>query len=208
MDRRATGAAGDVTQRRHGAVPTRRAAAGGPASAGHTLRGVQDVLLRQATPADAEPLAVLHVKTWQVAYRGLVPDALLDAMTVEVRSAAWARMLTEGSRVCLAEKEDRLLGFAAYGGSRDDDAVAGVGELLALYVHPANWSRGVGRGLHHEAVRAMAQEHLEATLWVLEANQRAREFYERQGWLPDGQTKLDGRESVVLREVRYRRRLR
>jgi hypothetical protein len=44
----------------------------------------------------------------------------------------------------------------------------------------------------------------EATLWVLDKNVRARRFYERGGWRPDGTSKDDAREGFTLHEVRYR----
>lgn len=42
-----------------------------------------------------------------------------------------------------------------------------------------------------------------AAPWVLEANLGARRFYERQGWTPDGTSKVDDRGDLVLLEVRY-----
>ncbi len=47
------------------------------------------------------------------------------------------------------------------------------------------------------------QGYRRATLWVLEANQRARRFYEARGWTPDGTSKIDDRGSFQLHEVRY-----
>ncbi len=46
----------------------------------------------------------------------------------------------------------------------------------------------------------------QGTLWALGSNDRARWFYERQGWKLDGATKDDDRGEVVLFELRYRRR--
>jgi RimJ/RimL family protein N-acetyltransferase len=44
---------------------------------------------------------------------------------------------------------------------------------------------------------------------VLRTNARARRFYEKAGWAPDGTTKTDtiGDGTVELVEVRYRRTL-
>jgi len=47
-----------------------------------------------------------------------------------------------------------------------------------------------------------------ATLWVLTTNQRARYFYERQGWAADGAEKTVWRGDVRLDETRYRISLR
>jgi RimJ/RimL family protein N-acetyltransferase len=42
---------------------------------------------------------------------------------------------------------------------------------------------------------------------VLEANPRARRFYERAGWRPDGARKHYERWGVTAPEIRYRKRL-
>ena len=44
-----------------------------------------------------------------------------------------------------------------------------------------------------------------ALLWVLEDNPRARRFYERAGWAPDGVRKAEERFGVRAAEVRYRK---
>ena len=45
----------------------------------------------------------------------------------------------------------------------------------------------------------------QATLWVLDTNARARQFYEAGGWAPDGETKQDDARGFSITEVRYRR---
>jgi len=39
--------------------------------------------IRRATPADARAIAQVRVDAWRVTYRGMIPDAYLDAMTVD-----------------------------------------------------------------------------------------------------------------------------
>lgn len=97
-----------------------------------------------------------------------------------------------------------MLGFAAAGVSRDEDAVPSTAELYALYVHPDHWGSGYGYGLHSAAMSELAADHTVATLWVLETNARGRRFYERQGWCPDGTRKQEVHGAAVLDELRYR----
>ena len=82
-----------------------------------------------------------------------------------------------------------------------------VGEVYALYVIPDWWSTGTGRSLMCCAVAALSDAgYQRAVLWVLEANARARRFYERVGWVADGSSSvLTGLGGVV--EVRYSRPL-
>jgi GNAT superfamily N-acetyltransferase len=66
------------------------------------------------------------------------------------------------------------------------------GELARLHVHPERWRCGIGQALH-DAAGDRAR-----SLWVIDRNERARRFYERNGWVLDP-TERQGNE------VRYRR---
>jgi GNAT superfamily N-acetyltransferase len=62
--------------------------------------------------------------------------------------------------------------------------------LNNLYVRPEAWGTGVAARLHDQAVAALRAAGVEtARLWVLEDNHRARHFYERRGWRPNGTTR-------------------
>jgi GNAT superfamily N-acetyltransferase len=170
-------------------------------------------LIRQAEPRDAEAIARCHVHTWQVAYRGQLPDTLLDGLSSEIerRTAFWHRVIGEREarrqHQLVAVDGDRVVGFATYGRNEQGDDPS-VGELYAIYLDPRYWGRGYGRALFSSAERGLREDgYRAAVLWVLETNARARRFYEIAGWQPDGGRKTDHRGSVELREVRYRRDL-
>ena len=64
---------------------------------------------------------------------------------------------------------------------------------------------GVGAALMRQALADMrARGYRAALLWVLDANDRARRFYERFGWQPDGTVKEEQLWGAPAREVRYR----
>ena len=80
-----------------------------------------------------------------------------------------------------------------------------VGELYALYVAPAWWSAGAGRALMGSVLAALeAERYRRVILWVLAGNARARRFYDRAGFAPDGGTNILTGLGGVL-EVRYSR---
>ncbi|WP_417555068.1 GNAT family N-acetyltransferase [Microbacterium sp.] len=172
------------------------------------------MLLRPATVADADGIAEVHVLSWQAAYRGLVPQDVLDSLSVAERAASWARILAETPRRTLVAVDgERVVGWASFGDARDADAGepdsrGGTGELWGIYAHPDAWSTGVG----HLLLTAVEQEltdagHETAYLWVLAGNSRAAEFYERHGWHADGGMKTDRRPRMVLHELRHVKRL-
>lgn len=145
------------------------------------------------------------MRTWGVAYRHVFPPEDLDAMPID--ETRWTHRIAEpppGWRTHVAEDGGRVIGFASVGPSRDQE---GVGELYAIYVEPDGWSAGAGRALIERAEDALAASYREATLWVLEANDRARRFYERAGWELDGVRKLETFLGSEVAEVRYRKRL-
>jgi GNAT superfamily N-acetyltransferase len=167
------------------------------------------VNIRVAVDSDARPIAEMHVRTWQVAYRGQVPDDYLDSLSVDQREIGWRQILADddlsAGGVLVLEDEGGIVGFAAVSASRDDDAGPGIGEVGSIYVLPDFWNRGGGRDLMARAVDTLrAAGFSAATLWVLDTNLRARRFYEAAGWVADGTTKVDDRGTFALREVRYR----
>ena len=160
--------------------------------------------VRPARVKDAGGIAGVHVRTWQSAYLGIVPDAYLRALSIDARTASWQANLTAASpEVWVAEKHAEVVGWIAFGKSRDADASADTGEVEALYVLPAYWSTGVGRTLWEKAyLRLQARGFRRATLWVLADNARAIRFYSAAGFAPSLERAIEiGGKSLL--EVRY-----
>jgi RimJ/RimL family protein N-acetyltransferase len=171
------------------------------------------VTVRNAVVADAPRIARVQVRSWQVAYRGQIPQDYLDGLDVGERAEMWRgaaeRADGAGRGVLVAEDDDRLLGFTSFSQTRDDDEdPERVGEIFAIYLDPDAWGTGCGRELMSAALeRLTAAGFGEATLWVLDTNARARRFYAAAGFAADGAVKVDDRGQFELREVRYRRLL-
>ena len=157
------------------------------------------VAIRRAVPADAPQLGEVHVRTWQIAYEGLIPQAVLDSLDIVARAARWRTTLEDASnpgRTWVALEEGKLIGFASSGPPRGDDAPAPL-ELWALYVHPRRHGGGAGALL---AEAALGPDP--AFLWVLDGNARAIRFYEKIGFRLDGATKVEHHGGVALHELR------
>jgi ribosomal protein S18 acetylase RimI-like enzyme len=165
-------------------------------------------ILREGGRADAARIAALHIASWQAAYRGQLPDAFLDGQSLTRRTAEWeARLGVGGERLLLLEDHDAVLGFAAFGPSRDPDAdPAIVWELYNLHVLPDRRGGGLGGQLFAAAVaEGRRARRSTLTLWVAEGNGPAREFYRRRGMHPDGRQQIHRLgPGVELPEVRYR----
>ena len=187
------------------------------------------VVIRSASAADATQIAAVMRDSWLAAYDGIIAPALLDQATApdggarvrqSFRLRPWQRMIAAVARgPAPADHTAGIVGYASFGPERDvleepwpypltpagSDGL--VAELYALYVHPAWWSTGTGRALmDHVLARVCMAGYACITLWVLEANARARCFYQRAGFAPDGARHvLDDLGGVI--EIRYRRAL-
>ncbi len=146
------------------------------------------------------------------------------------RTRPWQRMLVavapdqegpdqEGPGQAGEPAAPGIVGYASFGPETDvlsapwphplttDGEDGSVAELYALYVRPAWWSTGTGRALMERVLaRTSAAGFLSISLWVLQDNRRARRFYERAGFAPDGATNVLDRLGCVT-ELRYLRTL-
>jgi GNAT superfamily N-acetyltransferase len=167
-------------------------------------------MVRDARPEDAEAIARVHTRSWQVGYAHAFPAEALASISTERRRETMAQWIASGhprSAVLVAETEGAVVGFASVGPARDNNS-GSAGELYAIYVEPASWGAGIGQQLIAAAEeRLRAAGFPEATLWVLDDNPRARRFYEAAGWIVDGATKDEVHLGVEVTEVRYRKRL-
>ena len=167
-----------------------------------------DLSIRPASPDDAPAIARVHIASWQEAYAGIVPDDILEHLDVSRREEQWRSILEradrESIRTWVSETESETVGFASFGPSRDEDADRRTWEIYSIYLIPSAWGRGVAR----ELMRTLLAEPEAAdpvTLWVLADNERARHFYRRHGFAPDGTERLEAFGPAQLRELRYRR---
>jgi ribosomal protein S18 acetylase RimI-like enzyme len=145
------------------------------------------LMIRAATLDDARAIAEVHVASWRAGYRGLMPDAVLDALSVEDRVALWETILVDGRTVVLVAG-DPIDGFVAFNPEK--------AEIGALYVDPARFRSGVGTTLLAAAHERLAGRP-EVVLWVLEGNDAARTFYERHGYRADNATAVHEASGAV-----------
>jgi GNAT superfamily N-acetyltransferase len=133
------------------------------------------VSLRRATTDDAAVLAAIQEDASKAGVPHVYPPTRYPFPRAAVQER-WRAYTTAGGWAVLA----------------DDGFVAVDGEWLeAMYVLPAAWGRGLADELHAAAVDQLrAHGAMRARLWVLELNARARRFYERHGWRPDGTSRV------------------
>lgn len=161
-------------------------------------------MLRLATIEDAETIAAIHVRTWQTAYEGIVPAQFLASLSIQERTKLWRTAISEHhGTVVLAGASQKEVGFISFGPSRDEDGTDKA-EIYAIYVLPQFRHQGIGRELLDEAERRVEGQHFIAfTLWVLEKNAQARQFYEARGFRLDANCREETIGGSLLTELRY-----
>lgn len=136
--------------------------------------------VRPSAPADAAGIAAVHVTSWREAYAHLLSQAFLDAIDLDARTQMWQGILDRHpSRVHVADADGEVVGFAAV--RRPDDGPRDL-ELAMLYLLAAHHGNGLGQALLDAAIGDAP-----AFVWVAEDNPRARAFYARNGFRPDGE---------------------
>lgn len=163
--------------------------------------------IRTATSDDARAIAEVHVASWRWAYRDLLPIDVLESLSVDGRELMWRSLLTAtdpGSVAIVATDDGEVVGFASAGPSRDVEDTPATAEVFTLYLVDHVAGHGIGRRLFAELTeRIRVLGYRRAVLWVLEANERARRFYEAAGWRYDAARDMFQVAGRDYPEVRY-----
>lgn len=143
-------------------------------------------LIREATAIDAESIARVRVASWRAAYRGIIDDAYLDALSVDAVRERYLRSFdpapAAGFTRIAADDDGRVVGFATGGASRGASVPWRQGEVWMIYLLPQAQRNGLGTRLMRSMARGLDRRGLGSmVVWALSRNAPARGFYERLG---------------------------
>jgi ribosomal protein S18 acetylase RimI-like enzyme len=131
-------------------------------------------MIRRATEDDIDVIGRIHIAAKdEMTYLPRIPDEDRPRL---------GRIFFEREEIWVAVRDGRVVGYL------------GLGErtVEALYVAPDEQNAGVGKALLDHAKR-LRPEYLD--LWVFQANEGARRFYERHGFrlaeLTDGAANME-----------------
>lgn len=150
-----------------------------------------EITIRLAAPADAPDMAEIHSRSWEAAYRDIIPAEYIRRKNA-TRRERWNRILTEGNTTqYVIQVENKTVGILCVVPTpQDEDADSNTGELEGIYLHPYYYRKGIGRQAMEfafEKVRGFGKTVI--TLWVFAENTNSIQFYETCGFIPDGKTK-------------------
>ena len=161
--------------------------------------------IKHATVQDAAAISKIHALSWKSAYRGIVPQNYLDGIQDNLWVGAFQKWITENVFTAdLLLLDDEVVGCITYGKSRDD-SFSDWGEIVSIYIHPDHYGKGYGQKLMGYALDQLkAGGFKNCFLWVLAANTKARRFYEKSGFVWDGEEghiEIRGKKLTDLRYV-------
>lgn len=153
------------------------------------------------TDAEMRELIRAHGLSWREAYDGILPDAVLDAMTVDPTPAeveGWADGFSDDdSAVFVAVVGGTVRGFVdVRWGAENTKSFVGPGEagVKAIYVHPDRWGEGVGTALLQRGLDALPDRVETVRLEAFADNDVGAQFYEARGFeqVDAGETDIAG----------------
>lgn len=170
---------------------------------GMTMENKSNIIIRWATHRDALEIARVHTDGWKVAYKNIIPDHILDNISVEKRCSYFTEALKEKrEETAVLIIDNQIIGFLTLGPNRDDDLDESHGEIWGIYLSPKHWGIGHGKTLMKWGIDQLNQKgYKKITLWVLQDNTKSRKFYERLGFQEDGVKEIT--LGIPLKEVRY-----
>jgi GNAT superfamily N-acetyltransferase len=161
--------------------------------------------IREPTLSDVEALGRMHHASWVEAYGSLLPPEFWRGFEPENRIAVWRHILAgshPARRSAMALVDGAVVGVAHTGPGTDGEGGAFPAvrdtQLDLLYVLESQH----GTGMAQRLLEAVLPPGTPAQLWVFEHNPRARRFYQRNGFLPDGARHVFGPELGHQPEIR------
>jgi ribosomal protein S18 acetylase RimI-like enzyme len=156
-------------------------------------------VIRIATAADADSIAMIHAASWKSTYRGILSDAYLDNDLEAERQGYWRdkiAKLTDKEFVILAAYDGVPAGFIAV----MDKPEAGCDAFIDnLHVRGDLKGQGIGGKLMRAAAeRLLASGRKSVYLWVLKGNHAAEAFYKAKGAVTEDTSTVDFGGTKVL----------
>lgn len=158
-------------------------------------------LIRKISKEDADQVAKLHKKVWQLTYKGIMSESFLDNISVKKWSNSLKKIpeLPNVSGYVL-EVNNEIVGDIIFGKSRGEADYDY--EIYALNVDLKFQKKGFGKILLNKALENF-DDYDKIYLKVVFENENARKFYERCGFKNSGKISKTKFEDFILSECVY-----
>ena len=147
--------------------------------------------IRPATTKDAKAIATINVLGWKTTYCGLIPDDVLDKLSVtKKRIENFTNAISNCPIFLLAENETGIIGYLNGGKPRTNEFPYPY-EIYGFYIHPDFQRKGIGTAL----INAFKEKINGRSFCVclLKGNEKALNFYQKMGGIRYPEFDGDGR---------------
>ncbi len=163
---------------------------------------------RIATPADAEQIIAVTMEGFET-YHAFAPQGWRPPSASDESERLQGMLGKDHVWYRVAERDGELVGHVGFLPADRTFAPAGDPDLAhfrQLFIARAHWGTGLATELHGSAIdEARARGFTAMRLFTPAAQERARRFYEREGWALARPPAFD--ERIGLEIAEYRRAL-
>lgn len=154
---------------------------------------IDNINIRQATVKDIESIAKIKATGWQNAYKGIIDDEYLDAMSVkeQIEKYSFSYKLKD---IFIAENQNEVVGFCRfydYNAPAYDDKEIDC-EIREIYIKPDLKRMGIGSQLFKYTLdyfKSIGKKKL--YLGCFKENYNSRKFYEKMGGILGKELELE-----------------
>ena len=149
-----------------------------------------NVTIRLAKPVDAPDMAEIHARSWEVAYKDIIPMEYIKAKNA-TRLELYQRIITDENTIqYVIQVDNKTAGIMGVGEPQDDDVDDSYYELHGIYLHPDYYRKGIGTdavNFAFDKARKLSKKFM--NVWVFAENYNSINFYKKCGFIADGKTK-------------------
>lgn len=136
--------------------------------------------IRLLVEKEIDEMAELYVKSWRATYKGIIPDKILDTITLDRFSKIWKEYITkENNGIFGAFENDIFLGFGAF---TPDEEIENTLYLDSLHIKDEYKGKGVGtKIINYLKGYAREKGYKGVSVSIMSGNDRARNLYTKLG---------------------------
>ena len=144
-----------------------------------------DVKIRKARNGDEKTLAHIQTESWKAAFADIIPADDLKKYTDITKAESMYENVLESryAEISILEIDGKPHCIAAWSKARNPE-FSDSAELICIHSLRDNWGKGCGAlMINHIFNEIKNSGYNSALLWVFEKNTRARNFYEKHGFV-------------------------
>jgi ribosomal protein S18 acetylase RimI-like enzyme len=157
--------------------------------------------IRAASTKDVEAIAKIHVDSWEAAFEGLMPEQYIADFSLEKRINEWRSIIDNKKEVVLVvERSNQVIGFLSY--TNNENRLPKSILLSKLYISPSVYQKGLGTLLLTQLFSTLTGYAIEqVSLYVLDSNISAINFYKKHGFEETGDAVKEDFEGQTITDI-------